>query len=82
MDEQDLTRRAIAAYYRSGKGDPMSPPSKYSGLVAREGLHYIVLRNANGVLAVYRVRSDGMLKALKRWPSELVALGPVTDWRQ
>jgi hypothetical protein len=32
---------------------------------------YVVLRNGKGVLAVYRVRHDGMLKRLRRWPAEL-----------
>jgi hypothetical protein len=27
-----------------------------------------VLRNVNGVLAVYRIRNDGMLKRVRRWP--------------
>jgi len=33
--------------------------------------NYVVLKNGNGILAIYRVRNDGMLKRLKRWPVEL-----------
>ena len=29
----------------------------------------MVLRNLNGVLKVYRVRRDGVLKGLKRYPA-------------
>jgi hypothetical protein len=35
---------------------------------AHEGHKYVVLRNVRGALAVYRVRNDGMLKRMKRWP--------------
>jgi hypothetical protein len=31
----------------------------------------VVLRNTRGVLKVYRVRNDGILKGLKRWPKEV-----------
>jgi hypothetical protein len=29
------------------------------------------LRNVRGIMAVYRVRNDGALKRLKRWPEGL-----------
>jgi hypothetical protein len=35
------------------------------------GKRYVVLRNTKGVLAVYRVRNDGILKGLRRWPAAL-----------
>ena len=31
----------------------------------------MVLNNVSGVLAVYRVRNNGFLKELKRWPAEI-----------
>lgn len=68
--DEELTRRAFAAYFRSGgEGAPM--PAYDSGVVEHEGKRYVVLRNVNGTLAVYRVRTSGALKALKRWPAEL-----------
>ena len=74
MDDQDLTRRAFAAYYRSG-GEHADIPSSMSGVeTAGNGQHYVVLRggrNANGICAVYRVRNDGVLKRLVRWPADL-----------
>jgi hypothetical protein len=68
IDEQDVTRRAFAAYFRSGGID--QPNS--SGVVEHNGKVYVVLENVNGILAVYRVRNDGMLKRLCRWPTDLI----------
>lgn len=66
--DDDLTRRAFAAWFRAGGTDQ---PGKDSD-VEYDGDHqYVVLRNARGVLAVYRVRNDGMLKRLRRWPASL-----------
>lgn len=71
MNEQDLIRRAFAAHFRaSSEGQPLQP-SKDSDVRTVEGKTYVVLRNVSGILKVYRVRNDGMLKGLKRWPSEL-----------
>jgi hypothetical protein len=64
----DYTRRAIAAYYRTGGIDQ---PSSASGLRIVNGRHYVRLLNVNGLLAVYRVENSGRLKRLKRWPKEL-----------
>jgi hypothetical protein len=62
----------MAAYFRSNKGPIVDQPSSNdSGVTSVESKKYVVLRNARGVLAVYRVRNDGMLKGLKRWPAEL-----------
>ena len=73
MDEDDLTRRAFAAYFRYVKAKNIIPdqPADHSGAATAGGKRYIVLRNANRVLAVYRVRNTGMLKRLDRWPKEL-----------
>jgi hypothetical protein len=68
--KQDVTRRAFAAYFRSGGIDQ---PANSSGVVEHNGKAYVVLENVNGILAVYRVRNDGMLKRLRRWPSDLGA---------
>jgi hypothetical protein len=65
----DLTRRAYTAYFRSGGTD--QPGGSESGPTELDGKQYVVLRNSNGVLAVYRVRNDGMLKRLRRWPADL-----------
>jgi hypothetical protein len=41
------------------------------GALGLDGKLYVVLRNAHRVLAVYWVRTDGVLKRLRRWPGEL-----------
>jgi len=66
--DEDLTRRALAAWFRTGGIDQ---PSKASGVVRYGGLDYVVLVSTRGVLAVYRVNNDGWLRRLKRWPPAL-----------
>jgi hypothetical protein len=36
-----------------------------------KGLSYVVLRDGSRTLAVYRIKNDGHLHRLKRWPPEL-----------
>jgi hypothetical protein len=72
-DEQ-LSRRAIAAYYRS-PATPDQAPNR-SDVREHDGKRYVVLSARGHVLAVYRVRNDGMLKGLKRWPAELQTTPP------
>ena len=67
LDADDLLRRAIKTYLRDEGAQ--QPAAQHSGLERHDGLRYVVLRNVNGVLAVYRVRGDiATLKRLKRWP--------------
>ena len=66
----DLTRRAMAAYWRT-EGEDADIPANDSGPEDHGGKKYVVLRNARGVLAVYRVRTSGALKRLRRWPAAL-----------
>jgi hypothetical protein len=69
LNTEQLTLRAMAAYTRMGNRD--QPAADDSGIETIDGFDYCVLRNARGVLAVYRVRNDGMLKGLKRWPAAI-----------
>ncbi len=74
FEQEDLSRRAIAAWYRSrGVGNPMSPR-----LELHQGRLYVVLEGAAGTLAVYRVKNDGALKRLKRWAADIA--DPVVRW--
>lgn len=66
----ELTSRAFAAYFRS-EGPNADQPANTSGPIEHEGKRYVVLRNINGVLAVYRLRPQGLLKRLRRWPAEI-----------
>lgn len=70
-EDEKLVLRAISAYFRFGGIDQ---PSNDSGLQTVAKKDYVVLRNINGILAVYRMRNDGKLKRLKRWSSELEEL--------
>jgi hypothetical protein len=71
MDDGALLRRAFAAYFRSGGEFAMQPSASNSGLVFHNDKAYVVLRNGSDTLAVYRVRNDGILKGLRRWPAAL-----------
>jgi hypothetical protein len=73
-DEKDLLNRAIAAHFRNAPDGVMVPqPSNVDSHVTEdEDKVYVVLANATGVLAVYRLRNDGALKRLKRPPKKFL----------
>ena len=50
------------------KDQPASPDS---GVERHKGKYYVVLRNVRGILKVYRLRPNGALKGLKRYPKAL-----------
>jgi hypothetical protein len=64
----DLLRRALAAYFKSGGQDQ---PAGDSGVKSVDGLDYVRLKNVGGTLAVFRVDTVGRLKRLKRYPKAL-----------
>jgi hypothetical protein len=70
IDEADLLRRAMGAWFRTGGTEQ---PANTSRVTERKGLVYVILDNVTGPLAVYRLRNDGMLKRLRRWPHEVTA---------
>jgi hypothetical protein len=63
-DERDVVRRALIAYLR--RGEDVELETLRSRLETLDGLRYAVIRGADEVLAVYRVRRDGKLKRLRR----------------
>jgi hypothetical protein len=67
----NLINRAFAAYFRSASEGHLQPSKSDSDIRTVNEKTYVVLRNVGGILKVYRVRNDGMLKGLKRWPAEL-----------
>jgi hypothetical protein len=70
MDD-DYVTRAYADWFRECHrvhGVLTQPSSASSGVETHNGRDYVVLRNCNGILKVYRVRLDGSLKGLLRWP--------------
>jgi hypothetical protein len=70
-DDEDLLRRGFAAYFRGGAGEIPQQPSNDSAVERVNGLTYVVLRNSYRTLSVYRVKNDGLLRRLARWPAEL-----------
>ena len=73
MSNEELLRRAFAAYFRTAQESSPDQPSQTSEVRKIKGLRYVVLVGGRhgGTLAVYRVRTDGVLKRLKRWPKAL-----------
>ena len=65
--------RAYAAHFRQAAREGTAAVTPAAGRLREAGgKRYVVLEDAGGgVLRVYRVRNDGMLKGLKRWPREL-----------
>ena len=80
VDESDLTRRALAGYFRSGgtvqpvKTEVTEHDGKLYVVLYAPPKMYVILDAPpmQDVLAIYRVRNDGMLKRLRRWPAELI----------
>ena len=73
MTETDsYMRRAIAAYYRS-EAHPQQPSTPLGAVEEHEERLYVVLRKPGAILAVYRIRPDGILKRLRRWPPAIAA---------
>src|SRR5580658_742998 len=70
----ELLARAVHAFCVTARrnGLLLDQPSNTSDVQEITGKRYVILQNVKGVLAVYRVRNDGMLKRLKRWPEGLL----------
>lgn len=69
----DFVTRATKAYYKkvAESGQYAMQPSNESSVETGDCRRYVVLRNVNGILAVYRIRScNQVLKCLKRWPKQ------------
>ena len=63
----DLVRRSTVAWLQTGG---IELPTAASGFKLYKGLGYTVLRGAEGILAVDRVRPDNLaLRRMKRWPA-------------
>jgi hypothetical protein len=70
---EPLVRRAAFCWYeaehrrRNGFRIPVPSPASHIW-TSRAGRRYVVLENADGMLACYRARNDGALRILTRWP--------------
>lgn len=66
-DENELVERARIAFAKSGAADQ---PGEESDVVELNSVAYVVLRNVNGILAVYDWDGAALTRA-KTWPPEL-----------
>ena len=71
-------QRAFAAYYldaaRRQREEGVAVAQPESAASDEEELHgkaYVVLRNRSQTLAVYRIKPNGFLRRLKRWPKAI-----------
>ena len=66
---KELERRVLSAYFRSGG---TQQPDNGVEEITLKGMIYFVLRNCNGILAVFRyIEQRDVLKRIKRLPKEL-----------
>ncbi len=75
-DDNDLLRRAFAAWFKDRRnGASPDQPSNLSAVEAHAGHWYAVLRGGRGSgdapMAVYRLKNDGILRRLRRWPASI-----------
>lgn len=78
-DDDPMIARALAAYYRSAAVNGMvkHPSARSYRGIAGNGLPYVVLMaSTNEILAVYRIRPQGLLKRLRRWPADVMVWAP------
>lgn len=64
--QPQLVSRAMAAWFRSPSKRLVDPDGW--NIKDISGRLYVSLHSGLSTLAVYRVRTDGILKRLKRWP--------------
>ena len=79
LDETKLVKRAITAYCHSrsaGPGVPFLEPGDDSRVEKHDGKRYVVLRNAERILAVYKVLSGGRIRRI-HFDELAVALGGI-----
>jgi hypothetical protein len=80
--DQEVVARAMRAYFIAARKElvelgvegSICQPSNTSGVHEFGGKEYVVLHSGYTIYAVYRVRNDGVLKHLVRWPEGLEKL--------
>jgi hypothetical protein len=71
IDTEELYERAVAAMRRTDD-IPQQPSEVLSGHERIEGKDYMVLRNASGIVAAYRIKGSG-LRRVTHIPDALTA---------
>ena len=67
-DETELLKLALAAHQSRSA---TTLPATSARAEEHGGQRYVVLRDLDGVVAVYRVGKDRSLKGLRRWPATI-----------
>jgi hypothetical protein len=67
-ENAELLKRAKAGYHRADEGNQTVTGGE---VIDRDGLRYVVLAGLFGTVAVFRVRHNGPLRRLRRWPADL-----------
>lgn len=73
---ENYIERAIRAWFRSGA---QTIPSSYSCVHEYKGKQYVVLDNCHGVLAVYRIQRNGILRRCDGDPDGFKWINSVND---
>lgn len=66
-DDANFLNRAFRAYLATD-GAARQPIERHSTELKLNGLRYVVLGDDAQVVAVYRVKNNGALRRMKRWP--------------
>ena len=75
-EEYALINRAFSAYFHNAGDKAMIQPSYSKSFCTEfEGKDYVVLATDLKALAVYRIKKDGYLKKLKRYPKKIQMSG-------
>jgi hypothetical protein len=76
MHDTSYPARALAAYYRALARHHRAhfpiddlPSQAFAEII--EDRAYVIVHNGSRLLAVYRIKPDGPLRRLKRWPKVL-----------
>lgn len=69
--DEVLVDSAISLFLRENRSSSSEPDQHASSIEQFEGRLYVVLRNYNGVLAVYEVVGNGVLKRTSKVPKAL-----------
>lgn len=67
--------RAWLAYFRLHGSQAAAPSHARSAMVEYDGKRYVILRGEDRVLEVYRIKTDHLLKRMRRYPKALSAFG-------
>lgn len=68
MDRHTIIDRAWRAYIASDGAGAPQPLASHSDEFFLNGLRYVTLGKEDRLLAVYRVRNNGRLRRMRRWP--------------